>query len=467
MRTQSTSLKELLTMRNFIFTFTLLFILNLQAHADIKTMFHPYDPTMKEIGEYIMNAESTVDMALYNIDTSRTNPVIAALSDSKVQERMKSGELTVRILFEGYDSKENNHKKMAQLEALGLNAKYLGVGRKMHHKFATIDTYSRKPVLITGSANWSMSSRHNYNENIIYLEDKPGITSSFQKQFNLLWSQAKEFGKAAEQAQQRSEVLPVSRLEEGFEVHFNTENFKVTSKGFRKDSSKKGFALTRQIVDLINNAEHKIEIATTRLKLRPIYEALKSAAARGVKIEAVLTMGEYSPSYFRKRKKVKDCEDIYAEKCSTSQNFSIFLEDEDYRGKENVSVRIKHFDIRKDLYLQKQMHSKYIIADNKTLITGSFNWSISSEYSHFENIVTVSGEHYPRVLEDFNHDFDRLWELNREAYEPFVETLEKKSQRAEPIKCGFEPMTLTFKEIDHMLSSSKRVGGSSLLKLCK
>jgi phosphatidylserine/phosphatidylglycerophosphate/cardiolipin synthase-like enzyme len=449
-------------------TAAIVLLSSLQAQASIKTMFHPYDPTMNEIAEYIMKAESTIDLALYNIDASKSNPVIAAFGTKEIQERLKSGDLIVRILFEGYDSKENNQKKMAQLEALGLDAKYLGVGRKMHHKFATIDTNSRKPVLITGSANWSMSSQRNYNENIIYLEDKPGITSAFQKQFNLLWSQSKEFGnKAKEDERQQIGTLPVIKVEEGFEVHFNTENLKVTPRGFRKDSSKKGFVLTREVVALINNAESRIEIATTRLKLRPIYEALKAAAARGVKIDLVVTMGEYAPSYYRNRSKIKKCESIFDEKCSTSQNFSIFLEREDYVGKENVTVRIKHFDIRKDSYLQKQMHSKYMIVDNKTLITGSFNWSVSAEYNHFENIITISGEHYPKVLEDFNQDFDRLWNLNRKSFEPFVDELEKKSERSERIKCGYEPMTLTFTEIDHMLSSAKRVGGTSLLKLCQ
>jgi len=437
------------------------------AQASVKTMFHPYDPTMKEISTYIQNAEATIDMALYNLDVSKSNPVIEALGSKTVQERINSGELVVRIIFEGYSTKEKNQEKMAKLEALGLDAKYLGVGRKMHHKFATIDTHSRKPVLITGSANWSMSSRRNYNENIMYLEDKPGISSSFQRQFDLLWSQAKEFGRSAPEGGQAFRQLPVAQLEAGFEVHFNTDNLKVTPRGFRKDSSKKGYVLTRQIVDLINKSKSTIEIATTRIKLRPIYEALKAAAARGVKIDIVVTMGEYAPSYFRSRNKLKVCDNIYVDKCSTSQNFSIFLEREDYAGKDNVNVRVKHFDIRKDLYLQKQMHSKYIISDNQALITGSFNWSVSAEYNHFENIVSVSGEHHPGVLNDFNQDFDQLWGLNRGEYEHVVADLESRSERAEKIECGFEPMTLSFKEIDHMLSSAKRVGGTSLLKLCK
>lgn len=456
-------------MRHLLLSLSILLATATVNAKNVKTLFHPYDATMVEIADYIMNAESTIDMALYNIDANKKNPVIAALSSKEVQERIQSGKLSVRILFEGYSTKEVNQKKMAQLEEIGLDARYLGVGRKMHHKYATIDTFSDKPVLITGSANWSLISKRNFHENILYFEGKPGITNTFQKQFNLLWSQAKEFGKSkGQKGPQQVSIQTAKDVEEGFKVYFNTENLKVTPKGFRRDRSKKGFVLTREIVKLIDDAEHTIEVATTRLKLRPIYEAIKRAAARGVKVNLVVTMGEYTPKYIRSRSKMKECsDDFYIAKCSTSQNFSIFLGKEKFEGKENVELRVKYFDVRKSAYLQKQMHSKYIITDNKTLITGSFNWSVSSENNHFENIVAVSGEQHPGILNEFNADFDRLWGLNRKAYKPLVKDLEKKSVRAEKFKCGFEPMSLTFKEIDHMLGSGKRVGGKSLLKLCK
>jgi phosphatidylserine/phosphatidylglycerophosphate/cardiolipin synthase-like enzyme len=455
-------------MRHLLLSLSFLFV-PAAAHAQsVKTLFHPYDATMKESAYYITHAESTVDLALYNVDANMKNPVIAALNSKEVQERIQSGKLSVRIIFEGFASKEANQKKMAKLEAMGLDARYLGVGRKMHHKFATIDSFSNKPVLITGSANWSMMSKRNFHENILYFENKPGVTNAFQKQFDLLWSQSKEFGFSKEEkGPQKISIQTAQGVEEGFKIYFNTENFKITPKGFRKDSSKKGFVLTRQIVDLIDNAEHKIEIATTRIKLRPIYEAIKRAAARGVKIKLVVTMGEYTPSYIRKRSKMKVCDDIYVSKCSTSQNFSIFLGKEKFEGRENVELRAKYFDVRKDSYLLKQMHSKYIIADDKALITGSFNWSVSAEYNHFENIIAVSGEHHPQVLNDFNTDFDRLWSLNRKAYKGLVKSFEKSVERGEKIKCHFEPMSLSFKEIDYLLGTGRRVGKKSLYKMCK
>ncbi len=434
------------------------------SQATVKTLFHPYDPTLNEIANYILNAKESVDMALYNIDTTQANPVIQTIASDEIQKKIKNNSLSIRIIYEGYDTKEYNYEKMSKLEALGIDAKYLGMSRKMHHKFATIDSRSKNPVLITGSANWSLSSRKNYNENILYFEDKPGITGSFQNQFDLLWSKAKEFGRANTTLKQG---FLNANIEAGFNVFFNTENLKVTTTGFKKDSKKEGYILTRQIVELINNTESSIEIATTRIKLRPIYEALKSAAARGVTIDILVTMSQYSPSYFRKKARIKDCPHIYLDSCSTSQNFSIFLEREDYPGKENVHIRIKYFDLRKKSHLRKQMHSKYLIADNKTLITGSFNWSVSAEYNHFENIIQVDGLKNPSILESFNKDFHRIWNMNRSKLKDFTQNLENKVSRKEKLNCAFQPMALSFKEIDYLQNTGRRLKSISPLKLCK
>ena len=48
-------------------------------------------------------------------------------------------------------AEEKKEAKMKKLEDLGVDARYLGMSRKMHHKFATIDSSADHPVLITGS----------------------------------------------------------------------------------------------------------------------------------------------------------------------------------------------------------------------------------------------------------------------------------------------------------------------------
>ncbi len=437
-------------MKSFLFFVILSFCL--QSTAKVEVLFHPYDNTLQKIAGIIANAESTVDMALYNIDTSATNPVIKAIQSEDVQRRIQSGDLKIRILFEGYSSKASNQKKMETLESYGIDARYLGISRKMHHKFATVDTMGSLPILITGSANWSMMSRRHFNENILYFEGKPGITFSFQDQFDLLWSQAKEFGFSSEPHVVPDYYMNDIILEDGLEVNFNSDNFVITEKGFRKSKTQK-YVLTQQVVQAIDEAQKQIDIATTRLKLRPIYEALKRAAARGVKINIVVSMAEYAPIYIRKKTELKQCKDIYGSKCSTSQNFAIFLNQQEFPGKENISLRIKYFDLRKGQHLSKQMHSKYMIVDSLNILTGSFNWSYSAEYNHFENLVEINGDDHPVVLSDFVKDYRRLWGKNREQLRDKVDILSQKNK----IKCSFAPMTLSFKEIDSLLNAARKV----------
>ena len=421
-----------------------------QARAYVEVMFHPRDPSLDQIAEYIINAEKSVDMALYNIETSNRNPVIKALKSEQVQSKIENGELSVRIIFEGFGSDEDNHKKMKDLEELGVDARYLGVSKKMHHKFSTIDALGKTPILITGSANWSLSSKNHYNENIIFFKEHPGITQTFQREFESLWANSKEYGFSRDYSFNTS----TNQNSENIEAFFNTAHFDVGN-GFRRIGGYK-FTLTRELIKSIENANHSIDIATTRIKLRPVYEALLDAAARGVKINAVVTMGEYKSHEFRTNKKLKECEHIFEKKCSTSQNYAIFLEREEYKGKENVTIRYKYFDLRSDQYLREQMHSKYMITDGKEVLTGSFNWSISSEYNHIENLIRLNQLSYPKLVKDFKNDFSIIWNLNREKYHPLKNRIKEDIKSIGKTQCSLDAMTLSATEVDELIKDYKK-----------
>ena len=137
---------------------------------DISALFHPYDPTLKEIVAQFDRAEKSIDMALYNMDKSDRNPIITWLKQDKIQQRIQDKQLEVRLIFEGYEDKKVIQKKMDFFEKLGVDVKALSSSKKMHHKFAVIDGFSYNPVLISGSANWSMMSRNHFNENILFFK---------------------------------------------------------------------------------------------------------------------------------------------------------------------------------------------------------------------------------------------------------------------------------------------------------
>lgn len=440
-----------------------LILLSLSAKAEVSVLFHPYDPTLKTISKWISQAKESVDIAMYNIDADGKNPIVAKIKSRSIQKRLKSGRLQIRMIFEGFASKEKNAAKMQKLEDLGIDVKYLGSSKKMHHKFAVIDANGSNPRLITGSANWSMSSRRHFNENILFMQKEYDFTDQFNNEFVLLWKVSREFGN-------KHEYTDVIRhgARPSLKAKFNTSNFKVKNGRLVKDRSKKGYVLTRKIIKTIDEAQEHIQIATTRIKLRPIYDALLNAAARGVKIDIVVSMSEYTYKNSRKRKKLPSCSSAFEKNCSTSKNFSIFLSRDSFKGHENINLRVKYFNLQKTAAasLVKQMHSKYMIIDSNKVLTGSFNWSYSAEYNHIENIVTLEHSQYPSVLENFSHDFDRLWALNRDGYEPLIEKVEANLLKSRKMKCSFNPMTLSFEEVDYLLASGKRVG-KKLKSVCK
>ena len=63
-----------------------------------------------------------------------------------------------------------------------------------------------------------------------------------------------------------------------------------------------------------------------------------------------------------------------------------------------IEVRIDHTD--------NHMHHKFALFDDRTLLTGSYNWTRSAAAHNEENVVLCDD---PRLLRAFRGEFDRLW----------------------------------------------------------
>lgn len=427
------------------------FLLIANTSAKVSVLFHPYDDTFSAIVERLKKAEKTIDMALYNLDASQRSSIMRYFSSNSFQRKLDSGELTVRLIFEGYASKEENLEKMLKIEKLGIDVKTLRTSKKMHHKFAIIDGHSIDSSVITGSANWSSGSRDNYNENILFFDKEADMAQKFQKEFNLLWSVSKEVGKTF-----NHQELQFEDAGRGLgEVFFNTDNFDVKRGTLYKKRNDEGFRLTKEIVRSIKNADKKIEIATTRLKLRPIYNALLNAAKRGVEIKVVVTMGEYEWYNTRKKMKAKPCADEFEKSCSSGENYAALLDKGNFEGSENVSVRLKFFHLKTSAYLSKQMHSKYLIIDDRKVLTGSFNWSYSSEFNHIENVIELDEREATGALKRFNEDFDHLYNMRRESLGDLHQEISETKNAGDKMNCGFDPMALSYKEVDGLLKRGR------------
>lgn len=392
------------------FVFALLMTVSLAAQARIEALFHPHDPTLETIAQWIYEAESTVDIAMYNLESGPASPIIQTIQSPPVQARIRNGSLKIRMVLELYGTPEENTKKRQAMEDLGVDVRYLGRSVKVHHKFAVIDSLKSVDRVITGSANWSLSSYRGYNENILFFTQEPEATSRYQTEFNRLWLNSVEFGFTGP----TPEITPVPFVDqEGMEVYFNSP------KRLEPGSSEKS-NLTNEIVNLINSSQSHLQIASTRIRLIPVLEALQAAAVRGVKVQAVISQDDFMD--LGKRAKY-------------------------LLSNPNIDLRVKFYNLQVAEYMTYQMHNKFMIVDGHTLVTGSFNWSSSSENNHIENIVILSGRLAQEVLPSYENEFASIWNLGRTEFPSVLEALKNQMHH----ECSIPKMALYPKEIRQLL----------------
>jgi phosphatidylserine/phosphatidylglycerophosphate/cardiolipin synthase-like enzyme len=425
-------------------------------------LFHPTDPSLEVIGRELEKAESNIDIAMYSMDATQDNPVIQTISGNAMQQRIRSGELKIRMIFEGYGSPEDNRLVSSKIEALGVDVRWFANSRKVHHKFAVIDAGRNDPVVITGSANWSLGSMKNYDEAILILDKYPGLAMAFQKEFNLLWGLSENFGEDRfPEAHPTADVV----LEDGIKPFFNSSNFEFSNGGM-STKNPEVWTLTRSIVAAIDDAQTSIKIATTRIVLRPVYNALLRAAARGVKVDILVNQDQYLSPKDRRQLQLADCLDEYDRECSLNVDFPWFLHSQNYPGKENLKIFIKFFSLNTKMTLAKQMHSKYLVVDSKRLLTGSFNWSVSAEYNHIENVIELFGDSFSSVIHAFESNYQQIFGQGRDQYNPFISGVDAAIRSRTKIDCEFSPMALTFEEIDYLLNTGYRAGGRPIRSAC-
>lgn len=420
----------------------------------IEALFHPFDPSLERISAWIKGSDASIDIAMYSLDFSSTNPVIEALQSPIVQRKVQAGTLKIRMIYEGYGGRDNALAMSRELEELGIDVRFLASGRKVHHKFAVFDYGQDLSRLVSGSANWSMTSYRNYNESVLFIENEAALIQAFQREFNLLWDASEKVGEDL-LGDFHQEIEPILE-QEGAKALFNSSNFIFAGLSLAKNDEAEGYTLTREIVRSIDQAQNSIKIATTRIQLRAVYDALTRAAARGLIIQIVVNMDQYAFKDQRSDWTLSLCPDPYERSCSIGINSSFFLSEWDFPGKERISLRIKFTDLDPGAFLSKQMHSKYIVVDDRFILSGSFNWSYSGEYNHLENLISFDGTEYPDAGRAFLLDFQRLYELGRAHYLPLLSRLEQAFIDGQKIDCRFEPMSLTFSEIDYLLDTGVR-----------
>lgn len=127
----------------------------------------------------------------------------------------------------------------------------------------------------------------------------------------------------------------------------------------------------QQLIDVINQTESELNIAIYNLDNKDIAEAIAAAAERGVTVR-ILADGENTSN--------EDSQEIL----------------EELAGK-GIEIKIN---------TNEKMHLKLSVADAKTVVTGSFNYTKDSAEDNQEVLVTIENTEFATSM---NETFNEMW----------------------------------------------------------
>ncbi|MDP3765680.1 MAG: phospholipase D-like domain-containing protein [Nanoarchaeota archaeon] len=209
----------------------------------------------------------------------------------------------------------------------------------MHNKFCVID----KGTVLTGSFN-PTDNDNNYNNNNVIVIYSNILAKNYEEEFDELWSG--KFGKGSKVKYPKLRLNGIS-----IENYFCPEDCSLElSFSISEDSG------LSKIIDLIHNAEESVKVASFTFTHEAIADELIKADARGV-------------------------------------NVTIITETRQRNVMGSQYQRVKDFGLNIRLDGNKyNMHHKFIVIDNKIVITGSPNFTLGGFDKNDENFLIIYDE---------------------------------------------------------------------------
>ena len=278
----------------------------------------------------------------------------------------------------------------------------------MHHKFVILD----RKIVVTGSANFTSSGIHGDagesktrgNVNHLLFLNSAELAHIFHTEFKQLWGDGpggaknSRFGRGKQSSGVQRAKVGESMVEVLFTPH-------------AKDDAANGL---KWIASFLSKANRNIDMALFVFSAQQLADVLQTKAKQGLKIRLLADRGFASRSY----SEVLDLlgvalPDRNCKLEKDNQPFEIAL-----RG---VGVpRLARGD---------KLHHKFAVIDNKTVITGSFNWSPTAAHTNDETLLVI---HSPQLAQHFTREMDRLWDTAELGITPHIQ-LKLDRQR---IQCG-------------------------------
>jgi len=128
------------------------------------------------------------------------------------------------------------------------------------------------------------------------------------------------------------------------------------------------------ILRLLEATSSSIDAALYRLNNPRLAEALEVAAQRGVRVRLLLDGSKYQESHVA----------------------------QDLRGRAVFPVRLAFGRQGSG----SKMHHKFVVLDRRTVLTGSYNWTLESEDENHENLIISDDQ---ALVEAYSGEFEALW----------------------------------------------------------
>ncbi|MHB0997136.1 MAG: phospholipase D-like domain-containing protein [Elusimicrobiales bacterium] len=308
---------------------------------------------------------STIEAAVYGFTLPR---VAQALADARARG------VAVRVLVN--ESHVFTPRRSEELQLLidnGVELRTLrGLGRNgiMHNKVGIFDG----KLVKAGSFNWAVTANLANSENAVFSRE-PALVAGYRRYFDWMWRLSRPLaagpGEPAGSYGQPPEDPARS-------IMFN--GMLLPSYSFSP-----GGQTELNIINAVNFAREKADIAVFSFYSMDIARAVAAAAKRGVKVRVLVDRVQASQSEVGK----------------------YFIDNGvPFRWSQGFAGR-------------GVMHNKYAVLDGRLLMTGSFNWSVNAQENNFENMFYTASPAYAAA---FSAQFERLFAAGET---PTAEDLEK------------------------------------------
>lgn len=419
------------------------------------------DSHLARVVHHLDHASRSADLAIYSL---RDAYVIAAI------ERAVGRGVRVRVISDGasQDRVDPEGTTSARLEAVGVEVRW--VNKVMHHKFALIDgpvehaSQAGDGVLITGSGNWTSSAASRYDENTLVFTGDSRLNLQFQREFNLMWENGRPvvWNETIPSLGHTELTTDDVFAAEGATAWFTSSNFEAYQHStygptFRTEDSS---SVRDQLVQLIQQADRSIWIASGHLRSRPIMDALidKKRQDPSIDIRVYLDNQEFIGPEFEAEQDLEHQACLAA--AVTDAARADCMDDGYYLGatlfRAGVQVRYKTYAYRWDANYADQMHHKYMLIDSQILATGSYNLSPNAEFDTFENVVVLHSGQYRQAVSDFGRNFAAIWETNRQdELAAYWALLDQVFTPGSDFPIVFPPMALAHDEVQFLEESMR------------